>query len=150
MPGGSTQSVRELVATIQTRATTITTNTTTNLPSTTVSMPLPPPEEADNVEQQECRPRKKARRWMSLPTEQEPKQQARFKDGQFGSTTHLRKRKATKTASTDSDTTTTTAESDAAPSPPANVAANEILNQDFAGKNERHRNYNGATVGNLP
>jgi hypothetical protein len=56
---------------------------------------------------------------MSLPTEQEPQQQARFNDGQFGSTTNLRKRKATKTA-----------ESDAAP-PPANVAANEILNQDF-------------------
>jgi hypothetical protein len=54
---------------------------------------------------------------MSLPTAQEPQQQARFNDGQFGSTTHLRKRKA--------------AESDTALSPPANVAANEILNQDF-------------------
>jgi hypothetical protein len=37
MPGGSTQFVRELVATIQTHVTTITTNTTTNLPLTTVS-----------------------------------------------------------------------------------------------------------------
>jgi hypothetical protein len=131
MPGGSTQFVRELVATIQMRATTITTDTTTNLISTTVSMPQPPPVEADNAEKQECRPQKKARWWMSLPTEQEPQQQARFNDGQFGSTTNLRKRKATKTTTTDSDTTTTTAESDAAPSPPANVAANEILNQDF-------------------
>ena len=130
MPGGSTQFVRDIVvATIQTRATTTTTNTTTNLPSTTASTPLPPPVEADDAEQQECRPRKKSRRWMSLPTEQEPQQQARFNDGQFGSTTNLRKRKTTTT--TDSDTNTTTAESDAAPSPPANVAANEILNQDF-------------------
>jgi hypothetical protein len=55
----------------------------------------------------------------------------RFNDGQFGSTTNLRKRIATKATTTDLDTTTTTAESDAAPSPPANVAANEILNQDF-------------------
>jgi hypothetical protein len=131
MPGGSTQFVRELVATIQTCATTTTTNTTTHLPSTTVSTPLPPPVELDNAEQQECRPQKKARQWMSLPTEQEPQQQARFNDGQFGSTTNLSKRKATKTTTTDLDTTTTTAELDAAPSPPANVAANEILNQDF-------------------
>jgi hypothetical protein len=36
MPGGSTQFIRELVATIQTRTTAITTNITTNLPSTTV------------------------------------------------------------------------------------------------------------------
>jgi hypothetical protein len=62
MPGGSTQFVREFVATIQTCATTTTTNTTTHLPSTTVSTPLPPPVELDNAEQQECRPRKKARR----------------------------------------------------------------------------------------
>jgi hypothetical protein len=55
LPGGSTQFVRELVATNQTRAATITTNTTTNLPSTTVSAPLPPPVEADNAEQQETR-----------------------------------------------------------------------------------------------
>jgi hypothetical protein len=35
MPGGSTQFVREIVATIQTRATTITTNTTTNVEGNT-------------------------------------------------------------------------------------------------------------------
>jgi hypothetical protein len=38
---------------------------------------------------------------MSLPTEQEPQQQAKFNDGQFCSTTNLRKRKATKTTTID-------------------------------------------------
>ena len=97
MPGGSTQFVREVVATIQTRSTTTTTNTTTDLPSTTASTPLPPPVEAEHAGQQECRPRKKARRWMSLPMEQQEPKRGRFNDGQFGSaaytTSNLRKRK---------------------------------------------------------
>ena len=137
MPGGSTQFVREVVATIQTRAATATNNTTTDLPSTTASTPPPPPMEAEEAEQQERRPRKKAKRWMSLPAEQEPKR-GRFTDGQFGSTTittsNLRKRKAappdTSTTTTELDATTT-AESDTPPPPPRNVAANDILNQDF-------------------
>ena len=92
MPGGSTQFVREVVVTtIQTRAATQTTNTTTNLPSTTTSTPLPPPEE--EADEAEPGPRKKARRWMSLPSEKETKQLGRFSDGQFGSTNNLRKRK---------------------------------------------------------
>ena len=136
MPGGSTQFVREFAATIQTRAATATNNTTTDLPSTTPSTPPPPPPpvEAEEAEQQECHPRKKAKRWMSLPAEQEQKR-GRFTDGQFGSTTNitsnLRKRKAAPTT-TESDARTT-AESDAPPPPPppTNITANEILNQDF-------------------
>ena len=136
MPGGSTKFVREVVATIQTRAATTVNNTTTDLPSTTASTPPPPPVQAEDVEQQECRPRKKAKRWMSLPMEQEPQQRGRFTDGQFGSTINttknVRKRKAPapQTTTTDLDATTT-AELDPPPPPTTIVAANEILHQDF-------------------
>jgi hypothetical protein len=66
MPGGSTQFVREIVATSTTRAATARNNTTTtDLPSTTASTPPPPHVEAEEAEQNEPRPRKKARRWMS-------------------------------------------------------------------------------------
>jgi hypothetical protein len=119
MPGGSTQFVRDIVSTIQTRSHTA----TANLPSTTTSTP-PPAEEA---EQQGCRPRKKARRWMSLPSEEEPQQQGRFHDGQFGNTSSLRKRKS----APDTTTTETTTTGSTTPPPQTNLAALEIVNQDY-------------------
>ena len=135
MPGGSTQFVREVVATIQTRAATATNNTTADLPSTTASTPPP---EAEEAEQQQSRPRKKPRRWMSLlSAEQEPEQRGRFSDGQFGSTISLQKRKrapsaATTTTTTESDAPppATTTESDTPPLP-TNQKALAILNQDY-------------------
>ena len=133
MPGRSTQFVRHIIATIQTRSDTA----TANLPSTTASTPPPPP--AEEAEQQECRPRKKARRWMSLPSEEEPQQQERFHDGQFGDTSSFRKRKSapdtTTTESTTTDSTTTTESmttESTTPPPPTSLAALEIVNQDYS------------------
>ena len=58
MPGGSTQFVREIVATSTTRAATARNNTTTttDLPSTTASTPPPPDVEAEEAEQHERHP----------------------------------------------------------------------------------------------
>jgi hypothetical protein len=134
MPGGNTKFVREVVATIPTRASTAINNTTTDLPSTTPSMPPP-------LEVAECHPRKKARRWMTLPAEQLPQQRGRFSDGQFGSTSNLRKRKTAPDANTTTELdapppppateASTTTELDAAPPPAINITALEILNQDY-------------------
>ena len=130
MPGGSTQ----FLATIPDSTSATTNNTTTtDLPSTTVSTPPPPPVEAGDAEQHERRPRKKARRWMSLPAaEQESKQQrARFSDGQFGSTSNLRKRKKERNKTTTEPDTPPESDTPAPPARPTNVAALEIQNQDY-------------------
>ena len=127
MPGRSTQFVRHIIATIETRSHTA----TANLPSTTASTPPPPP--AEEAEQQECRPRKKARRWMSLPSKEEPQQRGRFHDGQFGDTSSFRKRKsAPDTTTTESTTTESTTTESTTPPPPTSLAALEIVNQEYS------------------
>jgi hypothetical protein len=110
---------------------TATNNTTTDLPSTTASTPPP---EAEEAEQQQSRPRKKPRRWMSLPAEQEPQQRGRFNDRKFGTTSNLRKRKKVPdtTETTESDAPPSTNLSDTPPPPPpTNITALSILNQDY-------------------